>query len=421
MVILKPIKILYVVRTVTGGVASVVEHMITSLDRKRFEPIVLFDTDRQSSFLRRMEVSGIKTVTLCSGTFFSLQHGEPQQKNRNIGRNIEANLGKKVSEYYFSLKAFKMFITRDFQKIKSIVRLIRDYEIDIVHTHNSFIHSKPEVIASRITGVKCISHRHGYSTYCRFDRFFDLFVHRYVYISEDVARHHRSCGESPSKGIVIHNGIDIKPYSTTFNYLVKQNEFACDPEDTAVGLIGRIDWWKGHDDFVKAISEAAAHHPNLKAVIIGSVDDDIYRSRNMQYLQSVKALISNCNLDEKVLFMGHREDVPRLISGLDIVVLASSTPEPFGLVVIEGMASSKPVIATAAGGVLDIISDGINGLLVPCKDHKAMAGAILKLISEPETAKKLGASARADIVNKFTAQHQINAIQSLYGSISKNR
>jgi glycosyltransferase involved in cell wall biosynthesis len=103
-----------------------------------------------------------------------------------------------------------------------------------------------------------------------------------------------------------------------------------------------------------------------------------------------------------------------------MVVHTSIIPEPFGLVIIEGMASGKPVVATAAGGVLDIIEDGLNGLLVPCGDAKAISRAILQIISDPDRAKQLGMAARRRVAEKFTIQRQVMATQKLYDVILAN-
>ena len=127
--------------------------------------------------------------------------------------------------------------------------------------------------------------------------------------------------------------------------------------------------------------------------------------------------MNSLGLKEKAIFTGLRNDVPRLMAALDVVVHASSQPEPFGLVVIEGMAAGKPVVATAAGGVLDIIEDGVNGLLVPCKDSKAMARAIIKILSDRDKAEQIGNAARQRIFEKFTVRHQVTAVQNLYDSI----
>ena len=102
---------------------------------------------------------------------------------------------------------------------------------------------------------------------------------------------------------------------------------------------------------------------------------------------------------------------------MDIIVHASSRPEPFGLVIIEGMASGKPVIATEAGGVLDIIENGVNGILVKCKDEKAISRAIYQIISNKEKSKKLSLEGQKKVYKNFRIENQIIAIQELYDNI----
>ena len=128
-------------------------------------------------------------------------------------------------------------------------------------------------------------------------------------------------------------------------------------------------------------------------------------------------MVNSLGLSDKIIFTGSRNDVPRLVAAIDVVVHASSVPEPFGLVIIEGMAAGKPVVATGAGGVLDILEDGLNGLLVPCRDAEAMARAILQIISDPDRAKQMGMAARRCVAEKFTVQHQVMAVQKLYDDI----
>jgi glycosyltransferase involved in cell wall biosynthesis len=134
-------------------------------------------------------------------------------------------------------------------------------------------------------------------------------------------------------------------------------------------------------------------------------------------MHKLQFLIASYGLQDKIIFTGLRNDVPRLISGLDLVVHASSEPEPFGLVVIESMAAGKPPVATAAGGVLDIIEDGLNGILVPCKDSKALSRAIVRLISSPSRIARMGQAARQRVIDNFTVHHQVTAIEELYDNL----
>ena len=188
------------------------------------------------------------------------------------------------------------------------------------------------------------------------------------------------------------------------------------PEDVLVCLIGRIVSWKGHEYFIKAISHVSNKIPNIKGIIVGDIGLDHYGTQEL-YFRKLMMLIKELKINEKIIFTGFRNDVKRLISAMDIIVHASSNPEPFGLVVIEGMAAGKPVIATAEGGVLDIIEDGVNGILVPCKDSKSMAKAIQKIYHDKKLSKKIGTAARKRIIEKFTIEHQVAAIEKVYESL----
>jgi glycosyltransferase involved in cell wall biosynthesis len=165
------------------------------------------------------------------------------------------------------------------------------------------------------------------------------------------------------------------------------------------------------------MSQAAEYIPNIKGVIIGDLETDVSIDLNLNYNNKLHSLVKSLGLEDRVIFTGFRSDIPALISTMDVIVHASSTPEPFGLVVIEGMAAGKPIIATAAGGVLDIIEDTVSGLLVPCKDSRAMAEAIMQIISNQNRAEQIGRAARQRVADKFTIQRQVTVVQELYDAI----
>ena len=296
------------------------------------------------------------------------------------------------------------------------MRIIRENKIDIVHTHSNLIAGKPEIIAAKIAGVPCITHHHGYSDYKHFDMFFDRFVHTNIYISNDVAGYNTAHGVSRTKAKIIHNGVNLSDYTQPCDALRLRKEFFCMPDQLLVGLVARLDWWKGHEFFLEAMAEVVKKKHNIRGLIIGGLAE-LYYDSSSRYLDRLHAMVQSLGLGEYIVFTGHRSDVPSLLAALDVVVHASSTPEPFGLTVIEGMAAGKPVVATAAGGVLDIIEDGVNGLLVPCKDSKAMARAILQIISDGDRAEQMGLAARRCVAEKFTVKQQVTAVQNLYDSI----
>lgn len=417
---MKTHRVLYVIRGIQGGTAVVVYQLAKRLDRTKYEPIVAFDTNQQSHFRQKIVESGIRTLNLVRPSCVSLTHPSKVIKQRNIADRLDANLGKKARGFYLSLKSFFHFIRYEVSKIRLYVQAINENGIDLVHTNNNLNSGKPEIIAAWITGTPCISHTHGFLYLTYFDRIFSVFVHSFIYISREIANYAVSQGNPPRKGTIIHNGVDIAEFSLSSERRIIREELGIKSNEYAVGIIGRIDWWKGHEYFLEAIAKIANQVPYIKGLIIGELDEDVAAVQNRQYLGKLQGLVISHGLTERITFTGFRSDIPRVIAALDVVVHASSRAEPFGLVIIEAMAAGKPVIATAAGGVLDIIEDQVNGLLIPCKDSEAMARAVFKMLQNKDKTSSLGVAAKQRAAERFSVERQVGAVEKLYDSILKD-
>ena len=181
-----------------------------------------------------------------------------------------------------------------------------------------------------------------------------------------------------------------------------------------VSNVGRLDWWKGHDYFLQAMAEVIQAQPSVKALIVGEPDS---ARRNQAYYQRLQKLVTELELSEHVIFTGFRADIPRIMAASDIVVHSASEPEPFGRVVVEAMLTGRPVIATAAGGVLDIIEDQVTGLLVPPKNAALMAQAVQQILQNPEQAKMMGQRAQQNARERFSVKQHVTAVQHIYERI----
>jgi len=405
-------RVLYVAKTARGGSALSLYYLVRGLDRSRYEPVVLFYVQERLYTGDRLAESGIKTIAL------EKQHREPSApagpvSRRDIGGWLEARFGKMARQVYIFLKACYRFMCWEAPKIWPIVRAIQKSEIDLVHLNCGLRHGKPGIIAAWLTKTPCICHVRMFHTLSHFDKVFSRFVDSFIYISRAVAENYITQGISPVKGTVIHNAVDLAEFSLNCDVALVRSEFGWTSHERLVGVVGRLDWWKGHEYFLEAMAEVAQQIPNLRGIIVGEPEST---PLNWEYYQKLQSLTKSLGLEDKVVFTGLRNDVPRLMSALDVVVLSSAAPEPFGRVVIEGMAAGKPVVATAAGGVLDIIEDGLNGLLVPCKNSKAMAQAILWLLSNQEQARQIGLAARQCVAQRFTVEHHVAKVQSVYDS-----
>lgn len=142
----------------------------------------------------------------------------------------------------------------------------------------------------------------------------------------------------------------------------------------AVGMVGRISPWKGQDVFLRAFAQAFSDDPAVSAHLVGSA-----LFGEQEHERTLHGLADALGLGDRVVWHGQVEDVPDKMAEFDLLVHASTIAEPFGQVVIEGMAAGTPVIATDAGGPAETIRDGHDGILVPPGDVAAMAAAMRRL------------------------------------------
>jgi glycosyltransferase involved in cell wall biosynthesis len=179
-----------------------------------------------------------------------------------------------------------------------------------------------------------------------------------------------------------------------------------------IGLVGRISPWKGQDIFIRAAATVRREFPEARFQIIGSA-----MFGEAEYEAKVRALASELEMGEALEFTGFRSDVEACIASLDILVHASTMGEPFGQVVMEGMAAGKPVVATRGGGVPEIVGEGKSGLLVPMSDAAAMADAILWLLCHPDQARAMGEAGRKRVQENFTIAQTASKVEDLYHAI----
>ncbi len=183
-----------------------------------------------------------------------------------------------------------------------------------------------------------------------------------------------------------------------------------------VGLVGRIAPWKGQHVFLDAAAAVHDAYPEVRLLIVGSA-----MFGEHEYERTLRARCTELGLDGIVEFTGFREDVERIMADLTILVHASTVPEPFGQVVLEGMMAGRPVVATRGGGVTEIVVDGSTGILVPMGDARAMANAITVLLSNPEHARALGAAGRARAETEFTIAKTARKVEAIYDGLLAGR
>lgn len=177
-----------------------------------------------------------------------------------------------------------------------------------------------------------------------------------------------------------------------------------------VGIIGRLSAWKGQDVFLEAFA-SAFRGDDVRARIVGSAlfGED-------EYAESLVREAERLKIAEQVEFRGFHEDVWAELADLDVLVHASVIPEPFGQVVLEGMAAGLPVVASAAGGPSELIVDGVEGLLTPPSDVAALADALRRLRADPVLRLRLGEAAALRSL-EFTPERAAAQLLEVYRGI----
>ena len=172
---------------------------------------------------------------------------------------------------------------------------------------------------------------------------------------------------------------------------------------TTVLTVANLRKEKAHEVLLHAAAQLAPRHPYLKFQIVG----------DGPRMAELRALCTSLGLDSQVAFLGHREDVPALLSQADAFILPSRS-EAFPNGAIEAMAAGLPVIASATGGLLDLIESGKTGVLVQPDDPGALAAALEALVISPARAAAIGSSAREDVARRYSFDRMVRAFEDLY-------
>lgn len=208
-------------------------------------------------------------------------------------------------------------------------------------------------------------------------------------------------------GRAIHPGIDLEPYERS-GRAAGRDLLGMKDDDPAIGIVGRLQPWKNQHVFLRAVPSILQRHPRARFFVIGGTPGGF----SAGYPSELRALATELGVADHVTFMGQRDDVPALLAGLDVFVMASDA-EPFGLVTVEAMAAGVPVVATRAGGTPEIVAHERTGLLVPVGDARALADAVVRYLADPAWAGSIARSAREDARRRFSMERFVTDVEDL--------
>ena len=290
--------------------------------------------------------------------------------------------------------------------------LIRNHGIGLLHSNG------PQTnicagLAGGLTRVPVIWHARNllYGKMWDVDRRFACLSSRIICNSEAIRR--RFCGSHAwAKSVTILNAVDTYEFNPQIPREPFRRELGIPSQVPAVGIVGRIGLGKGHEHFVEAAVHLLSEGSTAHFLIIG----DTLFSEDAWRVKELRRRVEAAGWERRIRFVGLRHDIPQVMRALDILVLASDA-EPCGRVLFEGMASGTAIVATNTGGTPEIVRDGQEGILVPPRDFRAIAGAIRRLIENPNLRVLLGTAGVKRVRAEFTIDRYMARTLDVYSSV----
>jgi glycosyltransferase involved in cell wall biosynthesis len=391
--LMRHIKVLIVMHGAgSGGVEKSLLTLCSNLNKEIFEPIVVLPAS--GPLKTSLDTIGVKTCISPVGWWTPIR-------------------------FHFNDAYYYRFLAGLKRRTRNLVDLIESNSIDIVHSSTLTI--ADGAIAAKLAGRPHIWHLHGNFTGADQSPFGSYWPVDVLYgmvgeLSARVAAVSNTVKNYVAKYIpleqidVIHNGIDLDEFDrlaaqpcTLFSELPQlKNKFL-------IGLVGRIAKVKGTLDFVETAAKIAAARNEICFLVIG-------HPQEQEYVKQVNKRVLELNLQDRIIFMGARADVPSLLRQLNLLVL-SSLKEGFSYSCLEGMAAGIPVISTRCGGAEELVVDGKTGKLVLVGDVDQLAEAILGVIGDQSLMTGMGQAGRLRAEQDFSGRKCAERFENLYQDI----
>ena len=297
----------------------------------------------------------------------------------------------------------------DWATVKSLTSLVKTNNIDILHCHSTKSRLYG-VLVSRLTGIPIVATQHGLtplSLALRVGGFIDIgslnLCDKVVTVASRGLKS-MGCALIPSRRIeIITNGIDLEEFGGTTGASALKASLGIPGGMPVIGTVGRLTSEKGHELLIEAARRLTDMGQEAAYLIVGEGAE----------LSTLQSLTRNLGLVDRIFFVGYQRDVRPFLDITDIFVLPSRT-EGTPMALLEAMSRNRPVVATAVGGVPDIVSNGVNGIVLRERDATELAQALLALMSDTGLAKRLADEGRRRVELEYSAPRMAERYASVY-------
>ena len=217
-----------------------------------------------------------------------------------------------------------------------------------------------------------------------------------------------------NKGVVIWNGIEINtPESSTSELFdIRKNLFLAQPNEIILALVGRISRWKGQMILLDAFNNLVQKNENIKLVFVGAPPPN-----QEKFQEDLEERIASFKLNDKVLIIPFQNEIHKIWQAIDIAVVPSTEPEPFGMVAIEAMLAHKPIVGSNHGGLTEIIENNATGFLVTPNSVQDLVIALEKLIQNELLRKEMGENGYLRVTTAFSVEQYVDSFEKFFEKI----
>lgn len=323
-------------------------------------------------------------------------------------REIFESAGFEVARYLAVAPSYRHsppFLRNSF----SLAREFKRREISLVHG-SDLLAVYYAAVAGKLARVPVLCHvRSSFPAISLRDRSFLTFVDRFAFVSRDAWKKF-GYKVSPRKGVVVYDGLSVEAGGLDESRDSVRREFDIPPHAKLVGMVARVAPAKDYITLAKAAARVVATEPHVRFLMVG---DHSGAAPYRVHYEEVKAALAEHGVTSYFIFTDFRADVARLLQALDVFVLCTNI-EGLPLVILEAMAYGRPVVATAIGGVPEIVVDGKTGLLHAHQDDAQLATQLLSLLQDSERATTLGEAGRRMMQTNFTKERFAASMSNLY-------
>ncbi|HLO74374.1 MAG TPA: glycosyltransferase family 4 protein [Flavobacterium sp.] len=299
------------------------------------------------------------------------------------------------------------------QGFSTLNKLHKKYRFEIIYSNTLAV--LIGFLFARIKGIKHIWHVHEIIESPKLvSKIFSFLISRRsnfftIYNSKATAIFWESFFGERKNYIIVSNGLEIQSNNITTNEieLIRKKMFEVEDE-IVIGLVGRINRWKGQFMLLEAFNDLIKKHSNLKLIFVGSTTD------NQQHIiNELNSKIQKYQIEKNVKIIPFQSNINSIWKAIDIAVVPSIEPEPFGLVAVEAMLASKPVVASNHGGLTEIIDHQQTGFLIEPNNIQELINAIEKLINDKKLRLDMGQKGYKRAAEEFSIQKHVSKIEKV--------